>query len=629
MKMLNDKQTRHMRLLNTLSIFAFVISATACRTTQKETSQIESKSLQELRGRELFGQRQTTDWDRIVDQLTKGPLSDAEADFAFLIAEQYINQKQLEPAMKLMRAVFNSHPSLTSGIELVRLVTLNGDLTEGEQITKKLQLFYPKSPEPALAQSYIAQLKGARDEAIDILAQAFRRHPTNEEVAARYIAVLIEAGKKTKAKEVLLGAIATMPQSPYFLLRLARLKAEEKQFKEAKNLLDRLLKISPENIEAWTLAGFIASEEKNHPAAERYFREAYEKQPENDTLARYYVTQLLKLNKYQEARRLLLRLESASDTDGQLDPDLVFQLGYVLFQLEDFIEAKKRFLQLVEKANEKERMYFYAAQCEERLKNLPEALKLYQQVRGDSEITKVSQQRIIQIRVEEGKFPEVEGLLKEYADTHLKKSTEEDFRFIASTHSKMGQFAKAQAYTDSGLQKYPNSIDLLYLKAAYLEHTVSRTASIAALEKLITKHPDHSQSLNHLGYTLADSNQRLEFALSLIQRALQKDPKNGFYLDSLGWLHFKLKHFGEAEKYLRQAIQAEPNEPVIHEHMGELKLALSDFANALKHFETASNLFEKIPAWRIEADIEWSQSRGRIEKRIQELRRKALPQGAN
>ena len=614
--------------ISKVSILSGLFLVLGCQSTQRETQNPGSNPTLELRGKDYFSQRSATDWDKVIEQLSKGPLSDSEADLAFLMAEQFINQKQLEPATRLMRAVFSSHPTLVSGIELVRLVTLNGDLAEGEQISRKLQLFYPKSPEPALAQAYIAQLKGARDEAVIILEQAYRRHPNNEEVAARYISVLIESGQKNKAKDVLMSAIAAMPQSPYFLLRLARLKSEEKQFKESKNLLDRLLKVAPENIEAWTLAGFIASEEQNFQAAERYFREAYEKQPENDTLARYYVTQLLKLNKFQEARRLLLRLESTSDDDGQLDADLIFQLGYVLFQLEEFSEAKKRFVQLVDKASDKSRMYFYAAQCEERLKNLPEALKYYQLITGESEIVKVSQQRIIQIKIEEGKFPEVESLLNGYASANLKKPEEDDFKFLAASHSKMGQFVKAQAYAESGLQKYPQSIDLQYLKAAYLEHTISRIASISALEKLISKHPEHVQSLNHLGYTLGEANQKLEFALSLIQRALQKDPKNGFYLDSLGWLHFKLKHYSEAEKFLNQALQVENNEPVIHEHLGELKMVQGDSAAALKHFETAASLFDKIPKWRIEADVEWAQARGRVEKRIRELRQKALPTGA-
>lgn len=621
------KQNRFAQLSGVILTTLSVLSSTACKTTSGQDNKSSEVNDFDLRSRDFNGQKSSADWDKILDQLTRGPLSESEADLAFLIAEYFINQKQLEPATRLMRSVFNSQPTLVSGIELVRLVTLNGDFAEADQVARKLQLFYGKSAEPSLARAYIAQLKGSRDEALEILDSTLRKHPKNEEVSARYITLLIESGKKAKAKEILMQAIATMPRSPYFLLRLARLKAEEKNYKDAKNLLDKLLKLAPDNIEGWTLAGFIATQENNNLAAEKYFREAYEKQPENDTLARYYVTQLLKLNKFQEARRLLLRLESTSDADDQLDSDLTFQLGYVLFQLEDFAEAKKRFVSLIDKVNDKDRMYFYAAQCDERLKDSQQALSLYKKIAPSSEVSKVASQRIIQLTIEDGKFEEAINLLIEFADKYAKKTLEEDYKFLASSYSKMGLFLKAQSFADLGVQKFPNSVDLQYLKAAYLEHTVSRIASIAALEKLIARNPDHIQSLNHLGYTLGEANQKLEFALALVQRAVHKDPKNGFYQDSLGWIHFKLKHYVEAEKALNTALALEPNEPVILEHLGELKLAQGDFSSALKFFESATRIFDTQPKWKLNSDIEWSASRTRVEKRIQELRRRALPVG--
>jgi tetratricopeptide (TPR) repeat protein len=625
--MIQRKQTFDLFKTGTILSVALLISVfgVSCKTISDRHKKTGESSEFQNSLRDTSPQKNSADWERLIEQFSRGPLSGSEADLAFLMAENFINQKQLEPATKLMRAVFNSQPSMVSGLELIRLVSLGGDLTEGEQIARKLQVLYAKSPEPSLAMAYIAQLKGNRDEALNILDSTARRHPKNEEVSARYITLLMESGKKAKAKEVLLKAISAMPQSPYFLLRLARIRAEEKNYKEAKNLLDKLLRFAPDHIEGWTLAGFIAVQENNGAAAERYFREAYERQPENDTLARYYVTQLLRLNKYQEARRLLIRLEATTDGDEQLDPDLIFQLGYVLFQLDDYTEAKKRFISLIDKAHDKNRMYFYAAQCEDQLKNSSAALELYKKIETTSELSKVARQRIIQLTIDSGKFEDATILLSEFARLAEEKPMEDDYKFIAGSFSKMANFSKAQSFSELGLQRFPDSVDLQYLKAAYIEHTISRQASISALEKLITKHPDHIQSLNHLGYTLGEANQKLEFALSLIQRAVQKEPKNGFYLDSLGWLHFKLKHYAEAEKALKAALALEPAEPVIHEHLGELKFVLGDYSAALKSFETASHLFEKQPKWKIESDMEWSASRIRVDRRIQEIRQRALP----
>jgi tetratricopeptide (TPR) repeat protein len=307
----------------------------------------------------------------------------------------------------------------------------------------------------------------------------------------------------------------------------------------------------------------------------------------------------------------------------------MFQLGYVLFQLEDFEEAKKKFLLLAEKSNEKDRLFFYAAQCFERLNKPQQAMELYLKIQDDNDVSTLAKQRIVFIKIEGGEFPEAINLLASYGNSLSQKANEDDYKFLAGAFSKMKQFKKAQENAEAGLKKFPQSVDLEYLRAAYLEHTSSKTSSIQGLEKILSKHPNHIQTLNHLAYMLAESNTRLEFALNLINTALRKEPKNGFYLDTLGWIQFKLKMNKEAEKSFSSALASEPNEPVIHEHIGELKLSIGDYSAALKHFEAAQALFNKHPVWRIEADVEWSTSKERVKKRIEEIQRRALPEGSS
>ena len=80
---------------------------------------------------------------------------------------------------------------------------------------------------------------------------------------------------------------------------------------------------------------------------------------------------------------------------------------------------------------------------------------------------------------------------------------------------------------------------------------------------------------------------------------------------------------------MSQAQKIESSEPVIYEHLGELKFAQGDFGQALKHFEAAENIFKALPDWRLNSDNEWSHSRVRVQKRIKELRERALPKGTN
>ncbi len=92
--------------------------------------------------------------------------------------------------------------------------------------------------------------------------------------------------------------------------------------------------------------------------------------------------------------------------------------------------------------------------------------------------------------------------------------------------------------------------------------------------------PDAAPLLNFLGYLLADHDRQLPEAESLVRRALAQDPDNGAYLDSWGWVLFRLGRYEEARKALERAVDATGGDPVVHEHLGDVyvKLALPELA---------------------------------------------------
>jgi tetratricopeptide (TPR) repeat protein len=82
--------------------------------------------------------------------------------------------------------------------------------------------------------------------------------------------------------------------------------------------------------------------------------------------------------------------------------------------------------------------------------------------------------------------------------------------------------------------------------------------------------PASSMTLNYLGYMLADKGMRLTEALTLIRKAVELEPMNGAYLDSLGWAYFKLGQYELAEENLRQAVERDQTDPTVHDHLGDL-----------------------------------------------------------
>ncbi|HWF03032.1 MAG TPA: tetratricopeptide repeat protein, partial [Candidatus Angelobacter sp.] len=114
-----------------------------------------------------------------------------------------------------------------------------------------------------------------------------------------------------------------------------------------------------------------------------------------------------------------------------------------------------------------------------------------------------------------------------------------------------------------------------------------------AFRDVLQQNPSNSMALNYLGYMLADRNVHLEEALTLVKKALDFDPQNYNYIDSLGWVYFKLGKYEQAEESLRHAADKSPNDATIQDHLGELYAHTNRFKLAAAHWEHALDEWNK------------------------------------
>jgi Flp pilus assembly protein TadD len=92
---------------------------------------------------------------------------------------------------------------------------------------------------------------------------------------------------------------------------------------------------------------------------------------------------------------------------------------------------------------------------------------------------------------------------------------------------------------------------------------------------------------------LADKGKQLPEALKLIRKAVELEPMNGAYLDSLGWVYFKMGEFELAEVNLRQAVERDQTDPTVHDHLGELYEKTGRFRLAASQWELSLTQFAK------------------------------------
>jgi tetratricopeptide (TPR) repeat protein len=136
-------------------------------------------------------------------------------------------------------------------------------------------------------------------------------------------------------------------------------------------------------------------------------------------------------------------------------------------------------------------------------------------------------------------------------------------------------------------QRFPDNLEIVFQEGAALERSKQFDAAEAAFHRVIAKDPLYALALNYLGYMMADRGERLDEAVGYIKRALAAEPRNGAYLDSLGWAYFKQNKLDLAEENLRTAAAARTRDSAIQDHYGDVLEKRGRYAEAVAAWERA------------------------------------------
>jgi len=114
--------------------------------------------------------------------------------------------------------------------------------------------------------------------------------------------------------------------------------------------------------------------------------------------------------------------------------------------------------------------------------------------------------------------------------------------------------------------------------------------AIEAGRRALALAPEWPPALNFVGYVLADHDRDLPEARRLIEQALERDPDNGAFVDSHGWVLYRLGRLEEARERLERAVRLTGGDPVVREHLGDVyrDLRLADLAREQYRLAEAS-----------------------------------------
>ena len=207
----------------------------------------------------------------------------------------------------------------------------------------------------------------------------------------------------------------------------------------------------------------------------------------------------------------------------------------------------------------------------DRLKQNEAAVAIYESVAETSPLRTTADIQIAQLLDTLGKKKESADYLGRIVAEH----PDDEDALLALGNAQRGdkKFADAVKTYDKALSvsKKPEKVEwpLFYFRGIANERQNKWTEAVADFRHALALSPDQPLVLNYLGYSWVDRGDNLDEAFTMLHKAVELRPSDGYIVDSLGWGYYKLGKYDEAVKELERAIDLKPGDPTINDHLGD------------------------------------------------------------
>jgi Tfp pilus assembly protein PilF len=136
----------------------------------------------------------------------------------------------------------------------------------------------------------------------------------------------------------------------------------------------------------------------------------------------------------------------------------------------------------------------------------------------------------------------------------------------------------------------PKEVDAVAQLALVYDGISRFEESDALYEEALRLDPANALVLNNFAYSLAERNVNLDRALAMSRKAVDADPGNASYLDTIGWIYYRLGNYKEAERFVKEAIGKGEVNAVVYEHLGDIYFKLDQKDLAIEQWNLALKL---------------------------------------
>ncbi len=466
-----------------------------------------------------------------------------------------------------------------------------------------------------VAQIYMATDRTA--EAEKVLAQMLERAPDQRAINYNYAQVLTKLGRGAESKQYLERAILLDPTFTPAIMQLIDIYQKENEWGKAATLLEPLIADEPMNVDLQKQQAFYYLRAGMSEKARAAFQSLTTAEPK-DTRSLFYLAEALSdLGRYDEADKIYRALLEQSPNE----PELLASFGLSQNAQHKVDEAAKAFRQLLTVPELPDNLQALAntqlAYIALQKGNYDEALSIAKPIlifrdKPNAQAINIALESLRKQKKYQDAIALLQPIVNQYAsdpvanaryvEMLVRAGEKEKAQQAATTGAKFGSRATlsiAEAFVQAGdpksaialvqeaLKSKPGETELLFGLGAAFERDGDTKSAERVFLQLLDKQPDNAAALNYLGYMWADAGVNLERASEMLKKAVGQEPRNGAYIDSLGWVYFRLGKLDLAEKYLNDATRLLPRDATVHQHLGDVFAKRGDYARALSAYRNA------------------------------------------
>ena len=538
-----------------------------------------------------------------------------------------IDGGRIDRAENDLRAIVTKHPDFYDAQRVLGRLLLDragGDKAKIDAALVHLQAAFKLNPDDMSAGIAVAQILMSTDrtaEAERVLATMVERAPDQRALNFNYAQVLTKLGRGNESRPYLERTLAADPTYGPAIQQLVEIYQQENEWRKAAQILQPLLDEEPMNADLQRQQAFFYLRGGEARKARDRFKNLHAADPKDARIKFFLAESLNDLEEYAESEKLYRDL--LKDTPD--DPELLASFGVALTGQKKWDEASQVFNKLLGRGDIPPHFGALArtqlAQIDFQKENYEAAIETARSIfvfrdKPNTQAIHIALESLKKMK----KGPAdaialLEPLVKQFdSDPYVnaryiealgRAGQKDKAQQHAALQAKLGtrnaitaaeafmaveDQAAALALMKSAIAAKPDEIDLQFELGSLQERAGDKAGAEKSFLAVLDKDENHAPTLNYLGYMWAESGEHLEQAHEMLTRAVGQEPENGAYVDSLGWVYFRLGKLDLAEKYLTDAVQLMPRDATVHEHLGDVQAKRGNKKKALESYRTALNL---------------------------------------